>query len=147
MDFLLEYFINYVTINLILLLFIKVKGAEEILGGYNPLIWKSSTGYGQTKYSFLFSFKNKDELKNSILSRVRNKDKALYFDSSCGPSFGFTDLVLSVAYNYFKDLSTGPSGYDTSTCKQADYERKIRGEDKFAIEEYEVFQVTKLYEF
>ena len=39
--------------------FIKVKGAEEILGGYNPLIWKSPDwgDWGKTKDSFIFSFK------------------------------------------------------------------------------------------
>ncbi|UZO05002.1 uncharacterized protein OCT59_025363 [Rhizophagus irregularis] len=44
---------------------IKVKGAEEIIGGYNPLKWESSGGYG----SFIFSFKNKD-IKNAIISNM-----------------------------------------------------------------------------
>ncbi|CAB4412218.1 unnamed protein product [Rhizophagus irregularis] len=45
---------------------IKVKGAEEIIGGYNPLKWESSGGYE----SFIFSFKNKD-IKNAIISNMR----------------------------------------------------------------------------
>src|SRR6266542_4825814 len=48
---------------------IKVKNSDEILGGYNPIIWKSDSSYGITKDSFIFSFKKKD----SILSRVINE--------------------------------------------------------------------------
>ena len=40
-------------------IFIKVEGTEEILGGYNPSIWKSSGGYTQS-CSFIFSFKDKE---------------------------------------------------------------------------------------
>ncbi len=51
--------------------FIKVKGTEEILGGYNPLMWESSDKWVKTKDSFIFSFKNKDNFKDQILSYVR----------------------------------------------------------------------------
>jgi hypothetical protein len=37
-------FMNYVIINP--KLFIKVKGTEEILGGYNPMIWETSDSLG-----------------------------------------------------------------------------------------------------
>src|ERR1043166_8623104 len=41
--------------------FIKVKGTEEIIGGYNPITWKSSNNgeWGKTKDSFIFSFKKR----------------------------------------------------------------------------------------
>ena len=42
--------------------FFTIKGTEEILGGYNPIIWKNSGGWGKTKNSFIFSFKNKNNL-------------------------------------------------------------------------------------
>ncbi|GES77296.1 hypothetical protein GLOIN_2v1776268 [Rhizophagus clarus] len=35
--------------------FIKVRGTEEILGGYNPFIWKTYGGWGQSLDSFIFS--------------------------------------------------------------------------------------------
>jgi hypothetical protein len=35
--------------------FIKVKGMEEIVGGYNPIKWGCS-GYGETNDSFVFFF-------------------------------------------------------------------------------------------
>jgi hypothetical protein len=41
--------------------FIKVRGTNEIIGGYNPLKWKSSAGeWGITKDSFIFSFNSND---------------------------------------------------------------------------------------
>ena len=55
--------------------FIKVKGAEEIIGGYNPTIWKSSGDWNKTKDSFIFSFKNEgNHFKDVIISNVK-KDK------------------------------------------------------------------------
>jgi hypothetical protein len=35
----------------------KVKDRNEILGGYNPIEWKSDNSYGITKDSFIFSFR------------------------------------------------------------------------------------------
>jgi len=36
---------------------VKVKGTDEILGGYNPLAWdKSKKGWMKTSKSFIFSF-------------------------------------------------------------------------------------------
>src|ERR1044072_5161774 len=59
--------------------FIKVKGTEEILGGYNPLVWKSVPEYGRTKDSFIFSFKNKDTFfKDAIFSNVEKVCLAAY---------------------------------------------------------------------
>src|SRR5581483_12153384 len=46
---------KYVTVT-----FIKVKGTDEILGGYNPIIWSSNHGWRKTKDSFIFSFKNRN---------------------------------------------------------------------------------------
>jgi hypothetical protein len=65
--------------------FIKVKGTEEILGGYNPIIWSSrSWSWGKTKESFIFSFKNENNnlLKDAILSNVK-KSRTCIILSSC----------------------------------------------------------------
>ncbi|UZO09170.1 uncharacterized protein OCT59_029407 [Rhizophagus irregularis] len=116
--------------------FIKVKGTEEILGGYNPSIWKSSGDWGQS-CSFIFSFKNKDKLDDSILSHISNMDKALNYSELCGPSFGASDLHISV----------DPWGNNTdyNICVQANYEKKIRDTgNEFNIEEYEVFQIIRI---
>ena len=115
--------------------FIKVKGAEEIIGGYNPLEWESSSGYGKTKDSFIFSFKNKN-IKDAVISNIKNPDYALLYHSQHGPFFG--DDIVIWSKNQFTD-------YDTVRYKKDYYEKKIRDtEDKFSIEDYEVFQIMKI---
>ncbi|EXX67236.1 uncharacterized protein OCT59_027118 [Rhizophagus irregularis] len=111
---------------------IKVKHSEEILGGYNPIEWKSDGSYATTKDSFIFSFKNRDDLQNYILSRVENEGHATYNNYGFGPSFGI-DLVLY--------------GYGGKCCKVA-YEKKIRESTSklpglFSVEEYEIFQIIE----
>ncbi|UZO06310.1 uncharacterized protein OCT59_026639 [Rhizophagus irregularis] len=49
---------------------IKVKDSDEILGGYNPEMWKSNFSDSNTNDSFIFSFKNKENIEDYILSRV-----------------------------------------------------------------------------
>ncbi|CAG8530458.1 23702_t:CDS:2 [Gigaspora rosea] len=55
---------------------IKINSTNEILGGYNPLIWqisnhKNGYEYATTADSFIFSLKN-ENLNQSILSRIQN---------------------------------------------------------------------------
>lgn len=38
----------------------KLKSRNEILGGYNPIVWKSDSMYCVTTDSFIFSFKVKE---------------------------------------------------------------------------------------
>ena len=54
-----------------------MKDSNEILGGYNPIIWKSNCNFETTKDSFIFSFKNKDNTENYILSRVMDETGAI----------------------------------------------------------------------
>ncbi|EXX59130.1 hypothetical protein RirG_191670 [Rhizophagus irregularis DAOM 197198w] len=123
--------------------FIKVKGTEEIIGGYNPSIWKSSSNikskfseWGKAKDSFIFSFKNKDNFKDPILSHVKNIDHALLYHSECGPVFGNHDLNLHV------NEDDDSKDYDRCWCEHECYDKKIRDtEDRFSIEDYEVFQI------
>ncbi|CAB4429978.1 unnamed protein product [Rhizophagus irregularis] len=117
--------------------FIKVKGTDEILGGYNPIIWETNKFRGETKDSFIFSFKYKNGLfKDEILSNVKEINRALSRSQHRGPSFGDSDLIL-YGSNQTRD-------YDKIYCKQGDYEKRIRDtEDKFLIDDYEVFQIIK----
>ncbi|PKY34876.1 hypothetical protein RhiirB3_532974 [Rhizophagus irregularis] len=112
---------------------IKVKDSNEILGGYNPLAWNSKGGYVTTKDSFIFSFKNRENIKNYVLSRVWNNDNAVYNHTAYGPSFG-SDLTVH-----------GNNCYDKSYCSYwKDYDKFIRKtNDYFSIEEYEIFQIMK----
>ena len=71
----------------------KVKDSNEILGGYNPVAWKSDGKFSITKDSFIFSFKNHDNIENHILNR--NIDVILYTnDPNSGLLFGIGDLGL-----------------------------------------------------
>ncbi|GET03181.1 carbohydrate-binding module family 13 protein [Rhizophagus clarus] len=112
---------------------IKVKDSNEILGGYNPNGWKSLYSYSTTKDSFIFSFKNKDNIKNFILSRVKIENCAIFNSHSCGPSFG-ADLVMH-----------GNDFYNRSYCKGCIcYREPIRQTEKqFSVEEYEIFQIME----
>jgi hypothetical protein len=113
---------------------IKVKDNNEILGGYNPIVWKSDYSRGNTKDSFMFSFKNKENIKDYILSRVNDGSFAIENNPKCGPSFGNCDLVLY-----------GNNCYDKSKCIcTTHYDKSIRETvDDFSVEEYEIFQIMK----
>ena len=74
--------------------FIKVSETEEILGGYNPIIWSSSNTYGKTKDSFIFSFKHKNNpFKGVIISNIENTDGAINNRNIHGPYFG-SDIII-----------------------------------------------------
>ncbi|RHZ77543.1 hypothetical protein Glove_176g21 [Diversispora epigaea] len=117
---------------------VKVKGTDEIIGGYNPLAWDNSNINNQwmaTNDSFIFSLKN-GNIKNSILSRVKNQNNAIYYmgkidQKSFGPYFGCDNFYIG----------------NQCQCKCkfliADYERPIRtpSSEYFKIVNYEVFEV------
>ncbi|CAB4412287.1 unnamed protein product [Rhizophagus irregularis] len=111
--------------------FIKVKGTEEILGGYNPLTWESSINtWGQTKDSFIFSFKN-NNAKDAIISNIENTNCAIYHGNGYGPHFG----------NDINIFSNG-GDYDYIYYRKCYYEKEIRAtESHFSIEDYEVFKL------
>jgi hypothetical protein len=113
-----------------------VKDSNGVLGGYNPIVWKSS-GYSITKDSFIFSFLNKENIKDYIISRVKDEKYAINNTSIFGPSFGAGDLILRGGTNYnFKN--------NKNNCKNNSYEKIIRKtEGAFSVEEYEVFQIMK----
>ncbi|RIB09180.1 hypothetical protein C2G38_289646 [Gigaspora rosea] len=74
-----------------LVVVVKVKGTDEILGGYNPIGWeKPSSNDSEYTYcndSFICSLKN-GTIQNSILSRViEDPENAIYNDSDWGPCF------------------------------------------------------------
>ncbi|EXX57591.1 uncharacterized protein OCT59_024785 [Rhizophagus irregularis] len=118
----------------------KVKGSNEILGGYNPIAWKSVDRYrySNTKDSFIFSFNNNNINDNYILSRIIDNRHAVDNRSYYGPSFGNGDLII-----WGTDINTF-SSY-CYVCKNS-YEKSIREtEDRFSVEEYEVFQLMKIY--
>uniref|UniRef100_U9TNG6 Serine-enriched protein n=1 Tax=Rhizophagus irregularis (strain DAOM 181602 / DAOM 197198 / MUCL 43194) TaxID=747089 RepID=U9TNG6_RHIID len=131
---------------------IKIRNSGEIIGGYNPLEWRSIKieenetsrllSHNQDFYndykckasnSFIFSLTNQ---KFPILSRISSKEEAIIWCKNKGPCFGLQDLCI-------KPLK--PSNNFNVICesKQHSYEKKIINGEIFEIEEYEVFQVDK----
>ncbi|RIA82451.1 hypothetical protein C1645_835329 [Glomus cerebriforme] len=76
--------------------------SNEILGGYNPIIWKSDCCFGTTKDSFIFSFKDKDSIGNCILSRIEDEELAIYNHPDYGPSFETEDDFFVEEYEIFQ---------------------------------------------
>jgi hypothetical protein len=112
---------------------IKVKDSNEILGGYNPVRWKSIPCYSITEDSFIFSFKNGENTEKCILSRISYKNFAIFNHPNFGPSFG-NGLTLS-----------GKNFYNKSCCNNVScYKTRIREFDSsFSVEEFEVFRIIK----
>ncbi|GBB97309.1 hypothetical protein RclHR1_29600002 [Rhizophagus clarus] len=102
---------------------IKVKGNNQILGGYNPVEWKSERNYVATKNSFIFSFENDDDINKHTLSRVMNENYAIFNDRTYGPSFGGADLILR-----------GGNGH----CIKDSYMKQIRGASSESVLHYGV---------
>ncbi|GES96345.1 carbohydrate-binding module family 13 protein [Rhizophagus clarus] len=107
----------------------KMKGRNKILGGYNPVEWKSVNGYSATEDSFIFSFED-NSIENYILSRVVNGNCAIWNGYNYGPYFGSYDLVFYGNSHNFSMIR--------------EYEKKIIDtESNFSVEECEIFQITK----
>ncbi|RHZ65273.1 hypothetical protein Glove_318g43 [Diversispora epigaea] len=125
-------------------LVMKVKGTDEIIGGFNPLAWDKSNKknkWVETKDSFIFSLKN-GNIRNSILSRVKNHERAILNRSKgeqkmVGPQFGSDFWMNSSSYNFTLD--------NEIFCRNENhfYERSIRksSSERFSIVNYEVFKV------
>jgi hypothetical protein len=123
---------------------IKVRNSGEIIGGYNPLDWRSikiitdkkskrvtSRPYVdhkcKTSNSFIFSLFSLTNGAIPTLSRVTSKKEAIIWSENKGPCFGLQDLWIQ----------TSRSG----GSKQQSYEKKVINREIFDIEEYEVFQI------
>ncbi|GES98951.1 carbohydrate-binding module family 13 protein [Rhizophagus clarus] len=106
---------------------VKVQDSNEILGGYNPIGWKSDNCYGTSEDSFIFSFKDNSNIENHILSRVKFELTATFNNNDIGPSFSGCDLTLR---------------NNIGSCSLKSYENQIRETTgNFIVEEYEVFQI------
>ncbi|RHZ77486.1 hypothetical protein Glove_177g138 [Diversispora epigaea] len=123
---------------------VKVKGTDEIIGGYNPLTWDKNTDgkWMETKDSFIFSLKN-GNIESSILSRVKNAKYAVLNRSknvqiSGGPHFG--DFWM---HSEKSDFTLDDVSYRRSNGIY--YEKPIRSSSLsyFSIINYEVFKIVR----
>ncbi|RHZ89522.1 hypothetical protein Glove_13g172 [Diversispora epigaea] len=125
----------------------KVKGTDEIIGGYNPFAWDNTCngpwGYWmETKDSFIFSLKN-GNIKDNILSRVDKTQFAIWNASKSsqikyGPRFGNFYL-----FSKKSDFTLDNRNY--YNIENSYYEEPMRtsSSDRFSIVNYEVFKIVK----
>ncbi|UZO04967.1 uncharacterized protein OCT59_025328 [Rhizophagus irregularis] len=105
--------------------FYKVKGENEIIGGYNPLKWMSTSGsWHKTDESFIFSFKNKD-INNAIISDIENTNYALCNNFRYGPSFG-NDVNIWNSNDQLTD-------YNNIRYKKLYYKKRIRDSEEIDV--------------
>ncbi|RIB13581.1 hypothetical protein C2G38_2040856 [Gigaspora rosea] len=118
---------------------IKIKGMNQVIGGYNPVSWQSfkpNAGWSRTTESFIFSIDigKSDSLatkRATTVSRVADANKAIYSFVALGPYFGDGDLKVCIRYD-------SPS----CSCTHKSYSSKIlEKSDWMVVEEYEVFKV------
>ncbi|RHZ54306.1 hypothetical protein Glove_428g36 [Diversispora epigaea] len=130
---------------------VKVKGTDEIIGGYNPLTWDNTCDdthnegqWMETNDSFIFSLKN-GNIQNSILSRIKNTQYAIFnvckdYQNYFGPYFGWIFFLFSREFNFNLDEGSRCNTYSRSYH----YERPIRAASGgFSIDNYEVFKVIR----
>ncbi|PKK72425.1 BTB-domain-containing protein [Rhizophagus irregularis] len=136
------------------LILIKVKYSEKIFGGYNPIGWddadkkynrknfhypKQFNQYLSTTESFIFSFKNNEDIKNMEISRVVNSSYAIFNYLGNGINFGGGDLALendrlSLSYTgYYECLNRNNDEF----LMNSNYYR-----DQYEVEEIEAFRVV-----
>ncbi|RHZ84607.1 hypothetical protein Glove_79g67 [Diversispora epigaea] len=110
-----------------LVVVVKAKDTDEILGGYNPIGWNSNlNNYSITNDSFIFSLKN-GSIKNHILSRVKNASRAiLSYLQYYGPNFGGGDFCMYYTNKFY-------------TSQIRSYEKLIRKTTgQFLADDYEI---------
>ncbi|GBC03101.1 hypothetical protein RclHR1_00050009 [Rhizophagus clarus] len=115
------------------LVIVKITNSEKIIGGYNPFSWSSNANgeWKSTYDSFIFSFINKDGLKNTKVSYSSGNERSIYCHSNYGPVYGGGyDLVYysNTWYSYIN--------------KNSSY-LNIDIPNNFSADDYEVFQVIK----
>ncbi|GES81088.1 BTB/POZ domain-containing protein [Rhizophagus clarus] len=107
----------------------KIKGTNQIVGGYNPLDWNGS-GSKSTPDSFIFTF---DNISTGRIGRVINKSHAIRCYRSWGPLFG--DCL-----NDSNDIMVTDKGKWSSVTNSYP---NLGIPSNFEVDDYEVFQIVK----
>jgi hypothetical protein len=114
---------------------IRVRGTNQIIGGYSPVIWSVRKEYCNTEDSFLFSFGHRGNVQDAHLSRI-SRSRAYYAirwnGREYGPCFGDKDLWLQ---SKFDDEGA-------ITSQKDDYVEGVTDTSVFSCSEFEVFQVA-----
>src|SRR5439155_21767913 len=108
------------------LVIMKLKETGEIVGGYNPVFWNLKERFLNDKYyietskSFIFKI-NEKQTDDSILSRVRKPERAIYHDmrniTFTEDDIKFNDILLD-----FTDLQLFKSTINRPYCYYTFYD-------------------------
>ncbi|CAB4431911.1 unnamed protein product [Rhizophagus irregularis] len=108
---------------------IKIKGTNQIVGGYNPLDWEGHATYKNTQDSFIFIFNDYRNINTGIIGRVTDASRALICNLEWGPIFGSS---YDIAMHPNNEWSSTPISYPNLNIPRS-----------FEIDDYEAFQVVK----
>jgi hypothetical protein len=106
----------------------NIRNSKQIVGGYNPLFWDSSSSDRSTKDSFIFSIADKNNLQNASVVYSKGDQFSVRGYASNGPLFGYTDLYV------FSNNNWESTAYSYPTLNLP---------KKIDVDDYEVFQVIK----
>lgn len=104
----------------------KIKGSEQLVGGYNPIEWNSNKQWKRTFDSFIFSMKNRRNLQTANVGYCNNNKYSLGCDPLTGPNFYDLRCQDTKIWNY-----------DNHFCYP-----KIDLPSSFYVDDYEVFTVS-----
>ncbi len=110
---------------------VKIKGSEQIVGGYNPFDWDLSNSYKTTTDSFIFLFTDR---KNTKTAKVGYSNGSLSVGCflDCGPIFGY----------YFWSRNHG-SNWTVNNSYSHNYPNiSIPMTGSIEVDDYEVFQIN-----
>jgi|SRR6266498_3596397 len=109
---------------------VKIQNSEQIVGGYNPLVWDSSNQWKSTGDSFIFSFVNRTNLQTAKVGYSNGDQYSIGCYLNYGPLFGGGhDLRFHPPEGCWK---SNPHSYPN-----------IDIPNQFNVDDYEVFQVIK----
>jgi hypothetical protein len=115
---------------------------KNVFGAFTPLEWESGS-YSYWKSddilkSFVFTVKNPHKIRaKKFAMKADQKQYAIYCDSSCGPSFGDSDIAIpgqGSANTCFGNTYANDTGLDGKTL--------FAGSADFKVKEIEVFEIT-----
>jgi hypothetical protein len=107
---------------------IKIKGSEQIIGGYNPFDWDSNRIYKSTNDSFLFSFIDRKDTKTAKVGYSNG-----IYSIGCYPTYG---PIFGGDFSCRNDGTTWK--FNNIFCSYPDIGIPIGNID---VDDYEVFQV------
>jgi hypothetical protein len=116
---------------------VKIENSDQLVGGYNPLLWDSSGRSLSTADSFIFSFKSKNNIQSAKLGYSYDSSTSIQCLSGCGPVFGSNHLYL------WKSSFTAQQQWysNPKSGKYSEIDDMPTGD--FYADDYEVFQIIK----